>query len=334
MVEERNGEVILDVQDLKTYYYTPKKTIAAVDGVSFQLKKGEVLGIVGESGCGKSTVARAIVGLYNRNNTYIPSGSAMFEGKDLTKLSHSQMRSIRGKHISMIFQNPFISLNPVYTIQSQICEILRTQMGMDKKQAKERALELLKLVGIPSPEERLKCYPHQLSGGMQQRVMIAIALACEPDILLADEPTTALDVTVQAQVLDLMEAIRKKRGMNVILISHNMGVIAEMCDRILVMYAGVIVEEGDCKEIFESPMHPYTKGLLGAIPSMTEEKEVLDTIPGIVPVFTPPVRECRFAGRCPYALEHCMAEEPPMMETSVDRKVRCWLYEGKGGTSE
>lgn len=324
-------EVILDVQDLKAYYYTKKKTIAAVDGVSFQLRKGEVLGIVGESGCGKSTVARALVGLYNRNHTYIPSGSVMFEGKDLTKLSHNQLRSIRGKRISMIFQNPFLSLNPVYTIESQICEILHIQEGMNKKQAKERVLELLKMVGIPSPEERLKCYPYQLSGGMQQRVMIAIALACEPDILLADEPTTALDVTVQAQVLDVMESIREKKGMNIILISHNMGVIAEMCGRILVMYAGVIVEEGGCKDIFASPRHPYTQGLLGAIPSMTEDKEVLDTIPGIVPVFTPPVKECRFAGRCPYATEKCRREEPPMMEVSQERKVRCWLYENQGG---
>lgn len=324
-------QTILEVKELKTWYYTKKKTVAAVDGVSFQLKKGEVLGIVGESGCGKSTVARALVGLYDRNNTKIPSGEVLFEGKDLTRLSHAQMRSVRGKRISMIFQDPFVSLNPVYTIESQICEVLRVHEGMNRKQASARALELLRLVGIPSAEERLKCYPYQLSGGMQQRVMIAIALACEPDILLADEPTTALDVTVQAQVLELIEEIRKKREMSIILISHNMGVIAEMCDRMLVMYGGVIAEEGTCVDIFREPLHPYTKGLLGAIPSMTEDKEVLDTIPGIVPVFTPPVEKCRFADRCTHACEKCRTQAPPMFEISERRKVRCWMYEKEGG---
>lgn len=320
-------EAILDVQELKTYYYLKNRTVAAVDGISFQLRKGETLGIVGESGCGKSTAARSLVGLYDRNNTYIPSGTVLFEGEDLTKLSARQLCQIRGKRISMIFQDPFVSLNPVYTIENQICEVIRVHTGCKKKEAAQRALELVKSVGIPSPEERLKCYPYQLSGGMQQRIMIAIALACNPDILLADEPTTALDVTVQAQVIDLIKEIRRQSGMSVILISHNMGVIAEMCDRMLVMYGGVFVEEGSCGDVFSSPLHPYTKGLLGSIPSMTEEKDVLDTIPGIVPSFSPPVNRCRFADRCAHAREKCWKEEPPMTGISKDRKVRCWDFE-------
>ena len=236
---------ILVVQNLSTYYYSSKGEVAAADDVTFTLHRGEVLGIVGESGCGKSTVARSIVGLYNKHQVHIPHGSVMFEGKDLLKLSKEELQKIRGKKISMIFQDPFGSLNPVYTVQNQLCEILRIHEGLHGKEAENRALELLKLVGIPEPEQRLKCYPYQLSGGMQQRMMIAIALACNPDILLADEPTTALDVTVQAQILDLIESLRKERSMSIIIISHNMGIIAEMCNRMLVMYGGVIVEEGD-----------------------------------------------------------------------------------------
>ena len=323
-------DTVLDVQNLSTYYYSSKGEVAAADHVTFSLKKGEVLGIVGESGCGKSTVARSIVGLYNKHQVHIPQGAVIYEGKDLLKLSTAELRAIRGKKISMIFQDPFGSLNPVYTVQNQLCEILRIHEGLRGKEAEARALELLRLVGIPEPEQRLKCYPYQLSGGMQQRVMIAIALACNPDILLADEPTTALDVTVQAQILDLIEKLRKERSMSIIIISHNMGIIAEMCNRMLVMYGGVVVEEGDCRTVFSHPLHPYTVGLLGAIPSLTEDKESLETIPGIVPVFHPPVNECRFASRCPYASEKCRKKEPPLLETEDGRKVRCWKYADEG----
>lgn len=325
-------ETILNVQDLKTYYYTKKKTVAAVDGVSFTLKKGEVLGIVGESGCGKSTVARSLVGLIDPLNTKITGGSVIFDGQDTTKMDIDELRTIRGKRISMIFQDPFASLNPVYTVKNQIYEVLKIHEKLPKAEAEKRVEELLQLVGIPSPKERMKAYPHQLSGGMQQRVMIAIALACKPEILLADEPTTALDVTVQAQILELISKLKDERSMSIILISHNMGIIAEMCDRMLVMYGGVAVEEGECTQVFAQPLHPYTQGLLGAIPSIAVKKPALDTIKGIVPVFTPPVTQCRFASRCPRATDKCRQAEPPMFYKEPGRGVRCWLYEDmKGG---
>lgn len=318
---------ILQVRNLKTYYYSNKTTVAAVDGVDFDLKKGGVLGIVGESGCGKSTVARSLVGLLDGASAKTIDGSVLFDGEDVLKMDRNQLRKIRGKRISMIFQDPFVSLNPVYTIKNQIYEVLKVHENLPKSKADERVLELLRLVGIPHPEQRLNSYPYQLSGGMQQRVMIAIALACKPDILLADEPTTALDVTVQAQILELITRLKEENSMSIILISHNMGIVAEMCDHLLVMYGGVVVEEGSCAQVFAEPRHPYTIGLLGAIPSVAVDKEELDSIPGIVPKFTPPVVGCRFASRCKYATDRCRGEEPPLFRDDEGRGVRCWLHE-------
>lgn len=323
-------EPILQVENLKTYYYSKKTTVAAVDGVDFSLKKGSVLGIVGESGCGKSTVARSLVGLLDHANSRTVAGSVIFDGRDVLQMDKEELRQIRGKRISMIFQDPFVSLNPVYTIKDQIYEVLKVHENLPKAEAAERVLELLRLVGIPHPELRLNSYPYQLSGGMQQRVMIAIALACQPDILLADEPTTALDVTVQAQILELITKLKEEREMSIILISHNMGIVAEMCDDMLVMYGGVIVEEGSCKQIFSQPRHPYTIGLLGAIPSVAVDKDVLDSIPGIVPKFTPPVVGCRFASRCAHATDRCRQEEPPIFRNEDGHGVRCWLHEPAG----
>ena len=324
-------EPVITVKDLKTYYYSKKRAVAAVDGIDFVLRKGEVLGIVGESGCGKSTVARSLVGLLDPANARIVSGSILFEGRDLTRLGNEELRKIRGKEISMIFQDPFVSLNPVYTVGNQIYEVLKIHEHLDRKHARERVLELLNMVGIPSAESRMRDYPYQLSGGMQQRVMIAIALALRPAVLLADEPTTALDVTVQAQILDLINQLKEQRSMSILLISHNMGIVAEMCDRMLVMYGGVAVEEGTCREVFARPMHPYTRGLLGAIPSIVQDKEELDSIKGIVPVFTPPVGQCRFASRCPNVEDRCLRAEPAMRRTADGRGVRCWLYESEKG---
>lgn len=320
-------EPILQVKNLKTYYYSQKTTVAAVDGVDFSLEKGSVLGIVGESGCGKSTVARSLVGLLDHANSRTVAGSVIFDGRDVLQMDKEELRQIRGKRISMIFQDPFVSLNPVYTIKDQIYEVLKVHENLPKAQAEERVLELLRLVGIPHPELRLNSYPYQLSGGMQQRVMIAIALACQPEILLADEPTTALDVTVQAQIMELISQLKEEREMSIILISHNMGIIAEMCDQMLVMYGGVVVEEGSCKQIFAAPKHPYTIGLLGAIPSVVVDKEELDSIPGIVPKLTPPVVGCRFASRCAYANDRCRAQEPPIFPVEEGHGARCWLHE-------
>ena len=320
-------EPILQVKDLKTYYYSQKTTVAAVDGVDFSLEKGSVLGIVGESGCGKSTVARSLVGLLDHANSRTVAGSVIFDGRDVLQMDKEELRQIRGKRISMIFQDPFVSLNPVYTIKDQIYEVLKVHENLPKAQAEERVLELLRLVGIPHPELRLNNYPYQLSGGMQQRVMIAIALACQPEILLADEPTTALDVTVQAQIMELISQLKEEREMSIILISHNMGIIAEMCDQMLVMYGGVVVEEGSCKQIFAAPKHPYTIGLLGAIPSVAVDKEELDSIPGIVPKLTPPVVGCRFASRCAHANDRCRAQEPPIFPVEEGHGARCWLHE-------
>ncbi|MFB9273828.1 ABC transporter ATP-binding protein [Cohnella cellulosilytica] len=319
-------ETILDVQNLQTYYRAGKQAVPAVDGVSFTLAKGEVLGIVGESGSGKSTVVRSIIRLLDKNTTRIVNGKVLFHGKDLLKLSGREMRGIRGKSIAMVFQNPLSSLNPVYTIGNQIQEAIRTHESMSRAEARDRALHLLKQVNIPSPELRLDDYPHQLSGGMQQRVLIAMALACQPEIMLADEPTTALDVTIQSQILELLSEIRDELNMSVILITHNMGVIAEMCDRMLVMYGGVVMEEGTCTDVFANPLHPYTRGLLASIPSLEEDKEELYAIPGQVPHFRAPVSSCRFCSRCDHVFTRCREQEPPSIPIGEGRSVRCWLY--------
>ena len=319
-------EKLLEVKDLRTYYYTAKRVVPAADDVNFVIHRGEVLGLVGESGCGKSTVARSLVGLIDKTNTRIESGEILYDGKNLAELSQKELYDIRGNKISMIFQDPFVSLSPVYTVGYQIYEVMKAHNPkLRRKEANEKILELMRKVGIPSPELRVNDYPYQMSGGMQQRIMIAIALACNPDILIADEPTTALDVTVQAQVLELLRELKDEYQMSVILISHNLGVIASMCDRIMVMYGGVVVEEGTSVEIFKDPKHPYTQGLLASIPSIAEDKEELYSIPGTVPTFNAPVTQCRFAGRCDRCTEACLRSEPALVELGGGRKVRCIL---------
>lgn len=319
----------LNIQGVKVYYYSKNRIVPAVDGVDFTMEKGEVLGIVGESGCGKSTIVKAMMGLLDPAYSKVEAGEALFHGQDLFKLKGTELNRMRGKQISMVFQNPLSSLNPCYTIGNQIMEILLIHEHMSKKQARKRAIELLGLVNIPSPEMRMNDYPHQLSGGMQQRVIIAIALACNPELVIADEPTTALDVTIQAQILELMTELKDKLGMGVILITHNMGVVASMCDRMLVMYGGVAVEEGSCTDVFAKPMHPYTIGLLNSIPSIKEDKEELYSIKGQIPTFQIPVTQCRFAGRCEFSTEQCQKEEPPMFDMGNGRKCRCWLVKGQ-----
>ncbi|MDL2318504.1 ABC transporter ATP-binding protein [Eubacteriales bacterium OttesenSCG-928-A19] len=333
-------ERILTVEDLKTYYYSKNKVVPAVDGVSFSLAPGEFLGIVGESGCGKSTVVRSLIKLIDPAYTRIESGQVLFEGTDILQLSPEALCKVRGKEISMIFQNPLSSLNPVFTVGTQLMEALTTHERLSKREAHSRAVQLLHLVKIPSPEMRMNDYPHQLSGGMQQRVLIAIALACNPQIVIADEPTTALDVTIQAQILDLIRELRKEVGMAMLLITHNMGVVAETCERMMVMYGGVVVEEGMTETIFGAPCHPYTRGLLAAIPSIEEDKDELYSIPGQVPVFSHPVTQCRFCSRCAWALPRCAEEEPPLETISGAHRIRCWrreeivagtLYRKEGG---
>lgn len=317
----------LVVENLKTYYYSQSKVVPAVDGVSFTVNQGEVLGIVGESGCGKSTVVRSMIGLIDKSYTRIEDGQVLLDGQSLLDLSEKELNKIRGKYISMIFQNPLSSLNPVYTVGSQIIEILKNHEQITRAQAKQRAIDLMRQVGIPAPESRFYDYPHQLSGGMQQRILIAIALACNPRFLIADEPTTALDVTIQAQILDLIADLCSRLNMGVILITHNMGVVAEICDRILVMYGGVAVEEGRSVDVFASPKHPYTRGLLDSIPTIKEDKELLYSIPGQIPALEAPVVGCRYTSRCPQAFDKCKECEPPLFDMEHGQKARCWLYE-------
>lgn len=317
----------MEVKDLRTYYYSKAKVVPAVDGVSFTLKPGEAIGIVGESGCGKSTAARSIINLLDRSYTRIESGKVLFHGQDMLTLPLNEMNRIRGKRISMIFQNPLTTLNPVFTIGNQIGEVLSLHSGLGKKEVAEQVIKLLKMVGIPSPETRVNNYPHQLSGGMQQRVIIAIALACNPEIIIADEPTTALDVTIQAQILDLICDLQAEKKMGLILITHNMGVVVRMCSRILVMYGGVVVEQGTTRDVFKQPLHPYTRGLLATIPGLNGDREELYSIPGYVPKFTGPVRRCRFSNRCAHATDKCRMEEPPLFPAAREHWSRCWLHQ-------
>ena len=319
------AENILQVKNLKTYFHTEAGLVKAVNDVSFNVEKGKTLGIVGESGCGKSITSLSIMGLVERPGK-IEGGEILFEGEDLLKMTEAQMRNIRGKKIAMIFQEPMTSLNPVYTIGQQLIEALLLHEKMTKQEAKARAIEMLKLVKIPLAERRFDEYPHQLSGGMRQRVMIAMALACQPQILIADEPTTALDVTIQAQILDLIRELNESMGTSVVFITHDLGVVSELCDTVIVMYTGHIVEQAPVKELFESPKHPYTKGLLNAIPKITRERNPLETIEGMVPNPTERIEGCSFSPRCPYATDQCRKAEPPMAELSDGRLVRCWQY--------
>jgi len=322
-------EPLLKVINLKTYFFTDEGVVKAVDDVDLEIYKGETLGIVGESGCGKSVTALSILRLIPSPPGKIVGGQILFRGQELLKLSNSEMRKIRGNEISMIFQEPMTSLNPVFTIGNQIAEAIQLHQGLSKKASLEKAVDMLKLVGIPSPERRVKEYPHQLSGGMRQRAMIAMALSCNPSLLIADEPTTALDVTIQAQILDLMTNLKKDFDMAVMLITHDLGIIAETAARVVVMYAGKVVEEADVYSIFEDPKHPYTQGLLRSIPrpdlGMTKEAR-LQEIPGIVPSLAELPQGCAFNPRCPKVMDICRKETPELKEVKPGHKVRCWLY--------
>lgn len=318
---------LLEVSDLRTYFYTKAGVVKAVDGVSFDIKPGETLGIVGESGSGKSITAMSIMKLIPSPPGKIVSGKVVYEGEDLLNKSEKQMRKIRGKEISMVFQDPMTSLNPVFTIGKQMIETIITHEKFNKKQAKERAVELLEIVGIPESRERLSSYPHEFSGGMRQRVMIAMALACNPKLLIADEPTTALDVTVQAQILELLKKLQRELGMAIIMITHDLGVVAEFCDRVMVMYAGNPVEFSNNKMLYDSPKHPYTWGLLNSIPKIKKEKTRLEVIDGLPPDlrYLPP--GCNFASRCQHATDVCFIKKPSLKAVETNHYVSCLLYE-------
>lgn len=325
-----NQKPLLEVRNLKTYFYTEDGVVRAVDGVDFYVNPSEVLGIVGESGCGKSVTALSIMRLISQPGK-IEEGEIFFDGKDLVKATEQEMMQVRGNRISMIFQQPQSALNPVFRAGDQISEVLNIHQDFGKEAGKKRAIELLKLVGIPEPESRAESFPHELSGGMAQRVMIAMALACVPDLLIADEPTTALDVTIQAQILDLMRDMRNQLGSTMILITHDLGVIAEMADRVAVMYAGEIVEQSPVATLFDLPLHPYTKGLIGSIPVLGEIRERLDVIPGSVPNLINLPAGCRFAPRCmarvEYGLSICSKKRPELLDVAEGHEVRCWLYQ-------
>lgn len=324
------SENLIEVKKLVTQFSGKNGTVTAVDGVSFHLEKGKTLGIVGESGCGKSVTSMSILRLIPAQTGKIASGEILFEGRDLTKLSEKEIRQIRGNEIAMIFQDSMTGLNPVMTIGKQLTETITAHSKMDKKQARDRAEEMLKKVGIPSPAQRLKEYPHQLSGGMRQRVMIAMALSCNASLFIADEPTTALDVTIQAQILELMRELKEKENKSIMLITHDMGVVAEMADDVMVMYAGKEMEYGDVRSIFKDPLHPYTQGLLKSIPRLDQASaERLFNIPGSVPDLSEMPKGCRFCTRCSEAAEECRFREPGLYEVK-GRKVRCFKYAPKG----
>ncbi len=319
-------EELLHVEDLRTYFFTDQGVVRAVDGVNLSVNAGQTIGLVGESGCGKSMTALSILRLVPTPPGRIVSGKIFFQGTDLLGLDESEMLSIRGNRISMVFQEPMTSLNPVFTVGEQIAEVYRYHTDLSKREGRERAIDILKQVGIPSPERRFSDYPHQLSGGMRQRVMIAMALSLSPQLLIADEPTTALDVTIQAQILELIDSLRREHTMSMILITHDLGVVSEVAERVFVMYAGAIVEESPVREIFDTPFHPYTQGLLKALPALGSAGKALYTIPGTVPKLSDIPIGCRFSPRCPFVMEICKREEPPMFNRSTSSLVKCWLY--------
>lgn len=315
---------LLDVRDLRTYFDTDEGLVKAVDGVSFQVDPGQTLGVVGESGCGKSVASLSILRLIQCPPGRMAGGQIFFKGEDLLGYSDAGMRRIRGNEISMVFQEPMTSLNPVFTCGDQISEAIVLHQRLSKKAAKTRAIEMLDMVGIPSPEQRVDEYPHQLSGGMRQRVMIAMALSCNPSLLIADEPTTALDVTIQAQILELLARLREELKMSVVVITHDLGVVAEVVSRVVVMYAGLVAEYADVGALFEAPQHPYTVGLLQSIPKLNERSNRLRVIPGAVPNPLDYPKACRFHPRCPIAVDRCREEEPRLEEVSPRHHVRCW----------
>jgi oligopeptide transport system ATP-binding protein len=322
-----NGDSVLQVNDLQISFSTYAGEVQAVRGVSFDLRRGETLAIVGESGSGKTVTAKSLLRLLPEANTRIKGGEAIFEGEDILKLSEQRMQKIRGEKIAMVFQDPMTSLDPTMKIGSQITESLKKHLGLSGQKARERAVELLTLVGIPNPGDRVKQYPHQFSGGMRQRVVIAIALACDPQILIADEPTTALDVTIQAQILELLRELQGRLGMSVILITHDLGVVAHTAHRVAVMYAGKVVETGTLREIFYDPQMPYTWGLLSSIPLPTADRsQELIPIPGSPPDMADPPKGCPFTPRCPYAMRICAEEMPGYTTFSAEHKAACWLH--------
>jgi oligopeptide/dipeptide ABC transporter ATP-binding protein len=334
--KERGVRPVLEVEGLSTSFYTRDGVVRAADGISFSVDRGEIMGLVGESGCGKSVTSLSIMRLVPPPGR-IDAGTITFDGRDLLKLKEPEMRAIRGAQIAMIFQQPTSSLNPVWDVGRQIGEVLEIHRGMKKRDSRLRALELLRMVGIPDPKRRLDAYPHELSGGMAQRVMIAMALACEPDLLIADEPTTALDVTIQAQILDLIRTLRDELGTAIILITHDLGVVAETCDRVAVMYAGEIVEQADVSTLFRDPRHPYTRGLIGSIPVPGEVEHDLAVIPGNVPNLIDLPAGCRFAPRCVARVEENVVlapdHHPSLLPVSAGHDVRCWLWHDLEGRS-
>ncbi len=323
------NDILLDIRDLRTYFFTYAGVVKAVDGVSFQVKRGEVVGLVGESGCGKSVTSYSVLRLVGHPGKIV-AGEIVFDGRDVLKLSQDDITKLRGNRISMIFQQPTSCLNPVFNVGFQLAEVGEIHQKLKRKLGRRRAVELLQLVGIPDPGQRVRAYPHELSGGMAQRAMIAMALACTPDLLIADEPTTALDVTIQAQILDLMRNLHRNLGTSIILITHDLGIVAEMCQRVAVMYAGEIVEETETRALFREPKHPYTRGLIGSIPVLGAPKDQLNVIPGNVPNLIDLPGGCRFAPRCQARVERgldiCLRENPSLEPVSASHAVRCWLY--------
>ena len=331
---QNDKKPLLEVRNLKTYFYTEDGLVRAVDGVNFEVYPGEVLGLVGESGCGKSVTSLSIMRLIAPPGK-VTEGEILLNGVDLLKLSEEEMIKVRGNRISMIFQQPQTALNPVFQVDDQIAEVLNIHKDFGREAGKKRAVDLLKMVGIPDAERRAEAYPHELSGGMAQRVMIAMALACVPELLIADEPTTALDVTIQAQILDLMRDLRQKMGTSVVLITHDLGVIAEMAERVAVMYAGEIVEQTDVNSLFDQPLHPYTQGLIGSIPVLGKLKDRLDVIPGWVPNLLNLPPGCGFGRRCggreKYGCKICAESRPDLIDVGSGHLVRCWLYQSAEG---
>ncbi|RXZ82031.1 ABC transporter ATP-binding protein [Paenibacillaceae bacterium] len=322
-----NTEPLLEVNNLKTHFHTERGKVTAVNGVSFSMHKGEIIGVVGESGCGKSVMSQSLLRLLDHTDPIAYEGEVIFEQQDLLKLSPAKLRAIRGDEISIIFQDPLTSLNPVYTIGNQIEEVIRLHQNKSRKEARQQAIEILRLTGIPSPEVRVNEYPHQLSGGMQQRAMIAMALSCEPKLLIADEPTTALDVTIQAQILELIVDLNKKLGMGVLFITHDLGVVSEICTSVKVMYLGQIVEDTTTERLFASPLHPYTQGLIKSIPKLAgSRQDKLHVIEGTVPSLSDVPKGCSFSTRCPFADEKCRSQEPPMETAAENHRVKCWHH--------
>jgi oligopeptide transport system ATP-binding protein len=319
-------DLLLDVQGLETEFKTPDGIVHAVNGVSFGLGEGETLGVVGESGCGKSVTMLSVLGLIPSPPGKVTAGKAFFFGQDLLKMSKEEIRHVRGAQISMVFQDPMTSLNPVLTIGRQLTEPLILHLGMTKRQAETRAAELLSMVGIPNAAERLSDYPHQYSGGMRQRVMIAMALSCNPQILIADEPTTALDVTIQAQIIELVKRLRDELGMAIVWITHDLGVVAGIAQRVMVMYGGFIIEEADVNDLYANPQHPYTLSLLGSLPRVDEkERHKLTSLEGMPPILYQKPNACPFAPRCKYVIEHCWKENPPLLDIGPGHRAACWV---------